>query len=164
MQLSDAEALISGGVGRQGGTWADLGCGSGTFTLALARLLGEGGTVHAVDKESSALSELALTARDAIGAGILTTVADFTWPLPLSGLDGVVMANSLHFVERGRQEQVVALVSGYLREGGALVLVEYDQVRGNPWVPYPVPPRRFADLARAVGLAEPVEIGRRRSR
>lgn len=32
-----------------GTTVLDLGCGSGTFTLEMARLVGDGGTVHAVD-------------------------------------------------------------------------------------------------------------------
>lgn len=30
-------------------TWADLGCGSGTFTLALAELLSAGSHIHAID-------------------------------------------------------------------------------------------------------------------
>lgn len=164
MRISDAEDLIGGGVRSPGGTWADLGAGTGTFTLALAKLLGEGGTVHAVDVSRTALSELARRARDLTRVSIVPAAGDFTEPLPLTDLDGVVMANSLHFVEHHEQARVVESVSGYLRAGGSLVLVEYDQSVGNPWVPYPVPPARFAELAREAGLSESVEIGRRRSR
>lgn len=176
VQISDAEALIRRGVvrtggnvggpgrGPAGGTWADLGAGTGTFTRALANLLGDGAAVFAYDTSGAALAELGRLASEGAGANIITAKGDFTRPLPLSDLDGVVMANSLHFVESRRQAQVLELVGGYLRTGSSLVIVEYDQSVGSPWVPYPVAPDRFAGLARQVGLEEPREIGRRRSR
>ena len=46
------------------------------------------------------------------------------------------MANSLHFVRD--KAAVLALVRGYLRDGGRLVLVEYDTDHGNLWVPHPL--------------------------
>lgn len=163
MLVEDAEALIAGGVQNAGGVWADLGAGTGTFTLALANLLGEGGTVHAVDASGSALAQLERRARGLSGARVVTTVGDFTEPLSLDDLDGVLMANSLHFVDHRTQRRVLAAVSGFLGAGGALVLVEYDVARGNMWVPFPVPLERFVDLAQEVGLGEPLEVGRRRS-
>jgi hypothetical protein len=69
-------------------------------------------------------------------AEIRTAIADFTRPLSLRDLDGIVMANALHFVRD--KTPVLALVRGYLRDGGRLVLVEYDSDRGNDWVPYPM--------------------------
>ncbi len=32
-------------------TWADLGCGSGIFTYALASLLKKGSTIYAIDRD-----------------------------------------------------------------------------------------------------------------
>ncbi|HEX7040874.1 MAG TPA: class I SAM-dependent methyltransferase [Trueperaceae bacterium] len=165
METSDAVDLIRGAVSGTGGTWADLGAGTGTFTRALAELVGAEGTVYAVDRDPYALAWLTGPARPGPGgARLVPLVADIRSPLPLEGLDGVVVANALHFVPRGDQERVLGLVASYLRPGGALVLVEYDQRLGSPWVPHPVPPRRFADLARAAGLGAPREVGRRRSR
>jgi SAM-dependent methyltransferase len=164
METSEAATLIGPAVAAAGGAWADLGAGTGTFTLALARLLGPGGTVYAVDKDHGALSRLAPTARTGPGAGVVPVVADFRGDLALSGLDGVVMANALHFVPADDQPAVVATVARSLRPGGAFVLVEYDQGRGSPWVPHPVPPARFAALARDAGLGEAREVGRRPSR
>ena len=49
MDHADHVRLLRDGV-TEGGTWADLGAGTGAFTLALAELLGPGGEVIAVDQ------------------------------------------------------------------------------------------------------------------
>src|SRR5580765_371539 len=99
MQLRDAvELLDASGVGQLGPTtWADLGCGDGTFTLALAELLAPGSAIHAMDVDRAALRRMP-SAQDHVR--IATHVGDFTnasWPF--DGLDGILMANSLHYVE-----------------------------------------------------------------
>lgn len=161
MEITDAANLIRTAVTRPGGVWADLGAGSGTFTAALASLLGEDGVVYAVDRVGGGLEDSA--GRTVGGAEVVPMVADFRGPLALTDLDGVVMANSLHFVAREEQPGVLARVAFCVRRGGALVLVEYDQARGSRWVPYPVPLERFGSLAREAGLGDVREVGRRRS-
>ena len=85
-------------------------------------------------------------------ARVSCRVADFTRPLDLSDCDGLLMANSLHFVDRGRQPEVLARVVGHLRPGGRFILVEYDADHGSPWVPHPISSRRWEQLAEAAGL------------
>ena len=135
-------ALIEGGVSERGGRWADLGAGEGAFTLALAELLGPQAHIVAVDKDRRALN--------AIGAGIETRVADFTRPLDLHDLDGIVMANSLHYVRDKRP--VLKAVHAMLRSGGRLILVEYGADRGNPWVPFPFTYTRWETMAAQAGF------------
>ena len=53
MNVRDAVQLIAPAV-PAGGRWADLGAGRGTFTAALARLLGPGGTVYAIERDATA--------------------------------------------------------------------------------------------------------------
>ena len=142
MERAELVALIKGGVSERGGRWADLGAGEGAFTLALAELLGPQAHIVAVDKDRRALS--------AIGGAIETRVADFTRPLDLHDLDGIVMANSLHYVRDKRP--VLTAVHAMLRTGGRLILVEYGADRGNPWVPFPFTYTRWETMAAQAGF------------
>jgi ubiquinone/menaquinone biosynthesis C-methylase UbiE len=150
----DHVALLAGGVTQgEGGTWADLGAGSGAFTLALADLIGPHGIIHAIDRDRASLAELrSAFVSEVPQAELRIQSADFTRRLDLSGLDGIVMANSLHFVED--KSAVLALVRGYLKHGGRLLLVEYDSDRGNTWVPHPLSFETWRDVASEAGFVE----------
>ena len=54
MTLKEAISLINSGLIRPTGPvhWADLGCGEGLFTLALASLLPAGSVIYGVDKNN----------------------------------------------------------------------------------------------------------------
>jgi ubiquinone/menaquinone biosynthesis C-methylase UbiE len=143
--------LLRDGVGAKGGTWADLGAGEGAFTLALADLLGPGSHITAVDRDAGALRRLG----DEMGKMFPATelaivVADFTRRLTLAGLDGVVMANSLHFVRD--KKPTLASIREMLRPGGSLLIVEYGADRGNPWVPHPFSYPTWERLATEAGF------------
>lgn len=163
MDHDDHVRLIRGGVEGAGSTWADLGSGTGAFTLALADLLGPSGVIHSVDRDVAALRTQAEAVHRRFPATTLEQhVADFTRPLDLPPLDGLVMANSLHFVrDKG---SVLELVRALLRPGGRLMLVEYDADRGNPYVPFPFSVASWRRLAAEAGLVETTAIGRVPSR
>ena len=57
MRPRDAIEMLAGsGVDMLGPTvWADLGCGEGTFTLALAEVVAPGSVIHAIDLDRSGL-------------------------------------------------------------------------------------------------------------
>lgn len=158
MDHGDHVALLARGVRQgEGGTWADLGAGTGAFTLALADLVGPHGVIHAIDRDRAALAELRRASVSAVPqAELRVRVADFTRRLDLADLDGVVMANALHFVED--KAPVLALVRGYLRHGGRLLLVEYDSDRGNDWVPYPMSFETWRALAAEAGFVDTREL------
>lgn len=152
MDHVDHVALLQPGV-ESGGTWADLGSGRGAFTLALADLLGPDGRIVSVDRDAAALHEQSrLMAARFPAVGLEQRVADFTRPLALPTLDGIVMANSLHFVRD--QESTLRELVGTLRPGGRLILVEYDADQGNPWVPHPISLERWGRLAPTAGLID----------
>ena len=149
MHPDDAAALIAGAIppasaGDDARAWADLGAGRGTFTEALARRLGPGARVYAVDREPAAVAALAALAGRVRGAAaIVAREADFAdarrWDaLALPPLDGVLLANALHFVRAAEQAAVLARLAAGLRPGGRLVVVEYEDRAPSRWVPHPV--------------------------
>jgi SAM-dependent methyltransferase len=161
MDHGDHVALIRNGVTGSGPAWADIGAGSGAFTLALADLLGDDARITAVDRDGAALAENARAVAERFPEATLTTlVGDLEGPLDLPPLDGLLAANSLHFVARERQARVIATLASHLRPGAPFIVVEYDADRGNPWVPHPFSVGRWRELAAEAGLVDTVEIGR----
>jgi SAM-dependent methyltransferase len=145
--------LLRRGVEGASGTWADLGCGAGIFTAALVSLLGPGSDVYAVDKDRRALDAAVRNLSRSYADALLHPVlADFTRPLGLPLLDGLLMANSLHFVKR--KEPVLARLVKLLKPGGRLIAIEYNTSRGNYAVPHPLNEADFVDLAEKVGLRQ----------
>lgn len=164
MDHADHVALLRAAV-EPGGTWADIGAGSGAFTLALADLLGAGSRIVAVDRDAGALGRAVAAVSSRFPAvAIEPLVADFTRVLEVPALDGLVAANSLHFVPRDRQAAVVAGLASRIRPGGTFVVVEYDADEGNPWVPHPFRYPTWEQLAREAGLSEPRHLARVPSR
>lgn len=152
MNHPDHINLIRGGVPETGGVWADLGSGAGAFTLALAELVGASGEIYSIDKDAGALREQERALRARFPRAVVHyRAADFTTPLDLPLLDGVIMANALHF--RRDKERVVPAIKKYLRPGGRFVLVEYNVDEGNPWVPYPLSFETWQALAQRCEFA-----------
>jgi ubiquinone/menaquinone biosynthesis C-methylase UbiE len=113
--------------------WADLGCGTGIFTLALAHYLAPGSTIDAIDlhpgiKKQTTPNNVTITPR----------TADFTSPsLGLQNLDGILIANALHYVRD--KPALLQTLHAALKPGGLFLLVEYDTDTPVPrWVPYPL--------------------------
>jgi SAM-dependent methyltransferase len=162
MDHSDHVALLRDGAPEFAGTWADLGAGGGAFTLALAELIGQRGRIIAVDKDRRALDENArhMAARFP-SAAVEYRAADFTRPLDLPPLDGIVMANSLHF--HRHKGPILDHIHAMLKPGGRLILVEYNVDRGNPWVPHPLSFETWRALAEQHAFVETRLLYRRPS-
>ena len=158
MTHQDAVTLLQN-IPVPGETWADLGAGSGTFTHALSELLGPNGRVLAVDRNAGALRQIA---KASPGAAVIEMLhADFAEALALPALDGLLLANSLHFVRQ--QVPVLRHLAGFLKPGGKALLLEYDTPRASPWNPHPLPFARLSQVVAASGLGELRELSRRPS-
>lgn len=164
MNHADYVDLLRPAVTSNLGVWADLGSGRGAFTLALAELLKPGAMIYSIDRDAAALVEQARVMRAQFPRINLHTItADFRQPnAQVPTLDGIVMANSLHF--HRDWQRVVRHVCGWLRPGGAFVLVEYDTDEGNAWVPYPLSYTTWATIAPQCGLRDTHRIGRKPTR
>lgn len=139
MQIFDAINLIKNAIptSNQPLIWADLGCGSGVFTLALSHLLPKGSTIYAIDKTFQQLPP-----KTENGVHIQFIRADIEKSeLAVPLLDGILMANALHYVKN--QSQTIVKLEKLFTGKKQFILIEYDSSLSNRWVPYPIP---FADL------------------
>lgn len=161
MDHTDAVSLIRDGVVLSAGAeWADLGAGSGVFTRALADVLqGTGSTIHAVDKDAAALGRMGDTRGDAT---ITRLTRDFiNDDLPFQALDGILIANALHFVRE--QPSFIQRLRTILKTDGSLLIIEYDSDVPNQWVPYPVSFTRLKELMKPQGFQRVVKLAERPS-
>ena len=167
MTVTEAIDLIRPAVPTGAGTWADFGAGNGTFTEALAELIGEDGTVIAIDRDRSVMHDLQHLAARRKGAAIRVVAGDVAQlgsiaELKNERLDGALFGNVLHFFAEPRL--VLSALCDFLQPNARIVIVEYDRRSASQWVPHPLPPDALSEAARAAGLPAPVEIGRRASR
>jgi len=163
MNHIDHVALLRGGIPAPGGVWADFGSGRGAFTLALAELIEPDGTIYSVDKDDEALHQQKRAIQSHFpDLTVHYLRRDYLHPLDLPPLDGVVMANALHF--QRSKDRVLRAIRGYLRPGGCFILVEYNVDRGNQWVPYPLSFGAWEAIARRNGFSETRQLASRPSR
>lgn len=142
MELQQAIALIQHPsiTSNTKQAWADLGCGDGLFTRALAGLLAPGSTIYAVDQNKTALKHIPSHENILIKP----VQADFVKDnLGFRDLNGIVMANALHFVKD--KTALIKKLADYCSREHSFLIVEYDTNTPNPWVPYPLD---FASLQR----------------
>jgi trans-aconitate methyltransferase len=157
MQLPEAISLIQKGIVPHSSpqTWADLGAGKGLFSAALLSILQPGSIIHAVDlnKQPNLPHH----------ASIIFHQADFAKDkLPIPALDGILMANSLHYVQE--QAACIKRLKTHLRNGaGVFILIEYDTERANQWVPFPVSFARAQAIFGEAGFSKIEKIGERPS-
>jgi trans-aconitate methyltransferase len=150
MNQDEAGELIGSAVAGCSGVWAELGAGKGMFTTALRALLPPESRIYAVDSDPTAIAVL-----EVFLEGVTPILADFSQPfeLPETPLDGILMANALHFVLD--QELILRRLVKLLRPGGRVVIVEYDRRAKSRWVPFPISADRWLELAPRAGLANP---------
>jgi ubiquinone/menaquinone biosynthesis C-methylase UbiE len=115
-----------------GGTVADIGAGTGYFSLPIALEVGKEGQVLAVDIQPEMLSIIEQRMQRANITNITPILATETNPrLPAGDVDLVLMVDAYH--EFSHPFEVMSHVVNALSEGGQVILVEY---RGeDPSVP-----------------------------
>lgn len=139
--------------------WADLGCGSGIFTHALANLLNDNSLIYAVDKNIAAFKKRPFSKNVIIKPVELNFEIS---KLPFDNLDGILMANSLHFVKDKRS--FLEKIKNSLNDNGLFLLVEYDTDSSNFWVPYPVSFLSLRQIFNDVGYDSVIKINEMPSR
>ena len=158
MKVAEATALICTPLieWARPQSWCDLGSGKGTFTIALAQLLTPGSTIYAIDFDQRALEAIP-DQHD--GVEIRKIVGDLqSFTLRLPSVDGILMANTLHFIPN---QQV--FLRGLLSVADRCLIVEYERSRPSRWGPYPVGFERLRQLFSEAGVERVEKLATRPS-
>ncbi|HSD26154.1 MAG TPA: methyltransferase domain-containing protein, partial [Vicinamibacteria bacterium] len=108
---------------RPGEVVADIGSGSGYFTLRFARVVGETGRVYAVDVSPDMIRHLNRRLREAGVRNVVPVLADPDDPLlPDDSVDRFVIVNTWHHIED--RPGYLALLKRMLKPGGQVVHID----------------------------------------
>ena len=141
------------GVG-EGVVVADLGAGSGWFTIRLAERVGPNGLVYAEDIQSQMIDSIDRRVKRLGLKNVRTVLGRPNDPrLPPAAVDAVLIVDSYH-----EMEQPVALLTNVarsLKPDGRVGIVNFTKDGGGPGpaVEYRVDPERVIADALAAGLA-----------
>jgi hypothetical protein len=159
MDITEAAELIKTETlpGAHAQTWCDLGSGTGTFTLALATLLRPGSVIYSIDKNEKLLAHIPDRYH---GVTIRKRAMNLNEnDLSLPALQGVLMANFLHFINH--QGNFVKRLKGFSER---LLVVEYESRAPSPWVPYPLSFSALRSLLLKQGFTKITKVRTRASR
>ena len=123
---------------KEGDVFLDAGSGDGYMSLAASSIVGEKGTVYAVDSYEESMDILKKEIESKNIENITPIIADIRKKIPIK--DGTVdlcyMANVLHgFVENDETEKVMSEVRRIIKPGGTLAVVEFQKIENTPGPP-----------------------------
>jgi ubiquinone/menaquinone biosynthesis C-methylase UbiE len=112
---------------------ADVGSGSGSFSLPMARAIGPAGTLYAVDIDQKMLDHVSgLAKKDGI-ANIKTVLGVYDDPkLPVKNVDVAFFHRVLHMIEH-RQAYLNNVVK-YLKPDGRIVIIDKNPEQSENWM------------------------------
>ena len=107
----------------------DIGAGTGLFEVPLAKAVGAGGIVYAVDIDKGFFPDIEKRAEDAGVANVRTVLGKFTDPaLPAKNIDMVFFHDVLHHVED--RAAYLKSLGPYLKPAGRVVIIDYEAGQG----------------------------------
>ncbi len=111
---------------RAGDEVAEVGAGSGYFTIRLAREVGSSGKVYAVDMDQKMLDYIEQRAENEDLENIQTILADPNEPkLGSASVDLIFICNTLHHIKS--RDKYYPLLLRALRPGGRLINIDFEK-------------------------------------
>ena len=104
---------------------ADLGAGSGVFTIPLAKAVGPNGKVYAIDVDAGLLAIVAEKAKTAGVTTIETIAAGATDPKLPEPVDVLFICDTMHHLPN--QASYVKQFGKLLRPGGRVVVIDFAE-------------------------------------
>jgi ubiquinone/menaquinone biosynthesis C-methylase UbiE len=115
---------------KSGDVVADLGAGTGVFSVPIARIVGPTGKVYAVEVDQALVDYIAKKVKAQQIANVQTVLGRFADPaLPASDVDLAFIHDVLHHIES--RAEYLKQVARYLKPGGRIAIVEPDAQKGS---------------------------------
>lgn len=130
---------------------ADLGAGSGLFTIPLGKAVAPGGKVYAIDVDAGLLAIVSDKARAAGLGSIQTIVAGDTDPKLPEPVDLIFICDTLHHLPK--QPEYVKQFANLLRPGGRVAVIDFAQGRWpNGHESFTITPAQVDEWMKAAGF------------
>jgi ubiquinone/menaquinone biosynthesis C-methylase UbiE len=129
------EAIVAELELRPGMDVADIGAGTGFFTILFARAVGPDGKVYGVDIAENFVQHIReLAEREGLGNVHGVVNREDSVDLPAGSIDLAFICDTYHHFEY--PEPTLASIHKALRPGGALVIVDFKRIEGTSreWV------------------------------
>lgn len=111
-----------------GNTVADLGAGTGAFSVAFGRTVAPGGTVYAVDIDDGFFPIIAQKATAVQVANVQTVLGEFTDPKLPAEVDVAFFHDVLHHIED--RAGYMKNLARYVKPAGRVVVIDYAGDQG----------------------------------
>jgi ubiquinone/menaquinone biosynthesis C-methylase UbiE len=114
---------------RPGMIVADIGAGTGVFSLPLARAVRPGGKLYAVEVDEQLLAHISEVGTEQGVTNIETVYAEFHDPLLPPGVDLAFIHDVLHHIEA--RDAYLKALAGYLKTGGRIAVIDFKTGAGG---------------------------------
>lgn len=154
-ELYSAREAVLAAVDLKEGDWvADIGAGTGLYSLLFADAVGPTGRVFAEDIEPLFLDLINQRSADADFGNVTAVLGredDVT--LPHESIDVIFIADTYHYFDK--REEIMRSIYDTLKPGGYLILVEYDIKADEK----PSPEKSHVRFGKAAVISEVKYIG-----
>lgn len=119
---------------KEGNTVADIGCGTGYFTIPAAEITGTSSKIYAMDISMEMLEEVEKKALEA-GLTNIRGIKTDEYDLKVDNLsvDFIIMSNVLHEIED--KGKIIAEINRIHKNGGTLAIIEWEKIQGESGPP-----------------------------
>ncbi len=118
---------------KPGDVVADIGSGSGAFSIPMARAIAPNGTLYAVDIDQALIDFVGERAKKEDVGNVRTVLGEYDDPkLPVRSVDVAFFHRVLHMIEH-RQAYLNA-VAKYLKPDGRIVIIEKEPEDQSDWM------------------------------